>query len=479
VIALPADFKLNTTSTLGFSAAEFADLPLQQQVLERAIGGTKYLARSVRELTAETRIPAEQVLEYCERSAHIAASPRLADDGHQMYGYIANLRRKYPISDSGQVQGNNLESITQDGPARGDGTVGESLHTTEVPSARATAPRDPTSVMVVHGRDLEVQRAMFDWLRSIGLRPREWSDLVSLTGVGSPFIGQVLERAFAEAQAVVVLVTPDERVALQNGLATASSESRSRFQARPNVLFEAGMAFATRPERTVLVVAGPVQLPTDLAGRHFILLDGTSAALHELSLRLEHAGCPVRREGRQWLDPSRFPARSPAVLPEPDSALDLAVSAVADHHLEAFRVTPEGRIEHSWFPNDRGEQQWEPWYDFERHEPVRGLAHPIRSVAAASADSESLALFILDADGTVWWRFWRIDTGWSAELNPLGQPFGVARNVVLAATSWRAGHIELQAVADDGSRRNIWFENGRWNPDDVAAGAWNVLPASK
>lgn len=55
------------------------------------------------------------------------------------------------------------------------------------------------SVFVVHGRNEELRRAMFEFLRSINLAPMVWTHAVELTGVGSPYIGQVLDAAFDNA----------------------------------------------------------------------------------------------------------------------------------------------------------------------------------------------------------------------------------------------------------------------------------------
>lgn len=174
------------------------------------------------------------------------------------------------------------------------------------PAASGVAVDDPAAVMVVHGQDSAAKNALFDWLRSIGLRPSEWNQLVQASGSASPFIGDVLEAAFTSAQAVVVLFTPDEQARLRPGL--ASRPSRWRLQARPNVLFEAGRAFGSHPDRTVLVVLGDQELPSDLAGRHYVRLDSV-AALRDLAGRLERAGCPVNITGTDWLDLGRFPGR--------------------------------------------------------------------------------------------------------------------------------------------------------------------------
>src|ERR1044071_1255947 len=51
---------------------------------------------------------------------------------------------------------------------------------------------DPRKVFVVHGRNERARTAMADFLRSIDLRPIEWSEAVRLTGEASPFVGQVI-----------------------------------------------------------------------------------------------------------------------------------------------------------------------------------------------------------------------------------------------------------------------------------------------
>lgn len=55
-------------------------------------------------------------------------------------------------------------------------------------------PVDPQRVMVVYGRDSQARRAMFDFLRAIGLDPGEWRKLVTETNKAAPYIGEVLEQ---------------------------------------------------------------------------------------------------------------------------------------------------------------------------------------------------------------------------------------------------------------------------------------------
>ena len=158
--------------------------------------------------------------------------------------------------------------------------------------------------MVIYGHDEEGNTALFDWLRAIGLQPREWDQLVHASHTASPYIGDVLVQAFKDAQAVVAFFTPDERVRPRG------HTGPWRLQARPNVLIEAGMALVTHPKRTILVVLGPQDLPSDLAGRHYIRLNHTSPKpLHQLARRLSDAGCHTDLTGTDWLNPRRFPDR--------------------------------------------------------------------------------------------------------------------------------------------------------------------------
>ena len=71
-------------------------------------------------------------------------------------------------------------------------------------------PTDPQRVFVVHGRNQAAADAMFAFLSALGLKPIEWDQAVAMTGKGSPYVGEVLDVAFREGQAFVVLLTPDD-----------------------------------------------------------------------------------------------------------------------------------------------------------------------------------------------------------------------------------------------------------------------------
>ena len=168
---------------------------------------------------------------------------------------------------------------------------------------------DPRKVFVVHGRDKDAKRAMIDYLAALGLDGFDWGDPVSATGSGTPFTGHVVDEAFKLAHAVIVILTPDEVAMLHPDLYEGRDKVADRelsSQVRPNVLFEAGMAFAHHPHRTIIVEIGLTRSFSDIEGRNTIRLDTNPNALVDLARRLEDAGCPVNRGVGDWDNIERF-----------------------------------------------------------------------------------------------------------------------------------------------------------------------------
>jgi predicted nucleotide-binding protein len=162
---------------------------------------------------------------------------------------------------------------------------------------------DSKKIFVVHGRNNSLRTALFQFLRAIGLKPVEWSQAIRDTGKASPYIGEVLDTAFSKAQAVVVLMTPDDYAFLREDLRTSKDppyETQPTPQARPNVLFEAGMAMGWSSERTVLVEVGELRPFSDVGGRHVIRLNNSTERRQELAQRLESAGCQIDLSGTDW-----------------------------------------------------------------------------------------------------------------------------------------------------------------------------------
>ena len=176
----------------------------------------------------------------------------------------------------------------------------------DVRNPNDTVPKPPEAtenVFVVHGRNLRAREGIFQFLRAIGLHPIEWSEAVKLTGKPNPHVWEILDRAFSEAHAILVLLTPDDEARLREDLRSEhelTHEIELSGQARPNVLFEAGMAMGRSEDRTILVELGVLRPFSDIAGRHTVRLDNTSQRRQELAQRLQAAGCPVKLDGTDW-----------------------------------------------------------------------------------------------------------------------------------------------------------------------------------
>lgn len=171
------------------------------------------------------------------------------------------------------------------------------------------AEKNPKKVFVVHGRNEKLRGEMFSFLRSIGLEPIEWTEAVKLTGSASPYVSEILDAAFSHAQAVVVLLTPDDEARLCPEFQSEYDpdyEKNFTSQARPNVIFEAGMALGRHPDRTILVEVGKLKPFSDIVGRHTIRLDDTTEKRQALAMRLRDAGCKVNLNGTDWHKTGNF-----------------------------------------------------------------------------------------------------------------------------------------------------------------------------
>lgn len=74
---------------------------------------------------------------------------------------------------------------------------------------------DPKKVFIIYGRNGKAFAAMRDFVRSLGLEPSDFNQLVADRG-GSPYVGQVISESMREAQAMVAIFTPDERAELRS-----------------------------------------------------------------------------------------------------------------------------------------------------------------------------------------------------------------------------------------------------------------------
>ena len=100
-----------------------------------------------------------------------------------------------------------------------------------------------TDVFAVHGRNSSARDSLFQFLRALGLRPIEWNHAVELSGKTSPYIGEILESAFAASQAIVVLLTGDDLAKMDDVFTESDDplyEKELTPQARPSCAAQVG-----------------------------------------------------------------------------------------------------------------------------------------------------------------------------------------------------------------------------------------------
>lgn len=152
-------------------------------------------------------------------------------------------------------------------------------------------------VFLVHGRDTAARDSVKALLRAASINPIEWEEAVAWTQKMSPSTLEVVKTGLERVQAIIILFTPDETVQLRKEFLNArdpESERSAGFQPRPNVLVEAGMAFALNPDRTLILQIGSTRPISDLAGLNYLSFDGSGGSRHALAARLQVAGCEPR-----------------------------------------------------------------------------------------------------------------------------------------------------------------------------------------
>jgi CAP12/Pycsar effector protein, TIR domain len=151
-------------------------------------------------------------------------------------------------------------------------------------------------VFLVHGRDHGARDGLIALLKAFDLKVVHWRDAAGYAGGGTPYTGDIVAAGMANADAVVVLLTPDDVGSVRPHLREASDGPHEREptgQARLNVVFEAGMAMGRDRDRVVLVEVGRVRKMSDVDGLNVIRMDGSVECRKDLARRLRSAGLAV------------------------------------------------------------------------------------------------------------------------------------------------------------------------------------------
>lgn len=176
----------------------------------------------------------------------------------------------------------------------------------------ATIPKTKeNTVFVVHGRDAKLRDSMYEFLGALGLKALEWGHAIRAARGkgGNPYVNDAVTKVMEQAQAIVVVLSPDDEAKLKNQFVKQherQSEGKLRGQARPNVIFETGIAIGTHHKKTVMVRVGEVKPFTDVGGMHIPHLSEVESTRHDFANRLEDLGCKINRDGDHWLRAGDF-----------------------------------------------------------------------------------------------------------------------------------------------------------------------------
>ncbi|MCE9555710.1 MAG: nucleotide-binding protein [Planctomycetes bacterium] len=144
-------------------------------------------------------------------------------------------------------------------------------------------------VFVIYGRNVKAYQEVSRYLAAIGVSEITFNEVANLQA--SPYVTEIVIEGIWRADAVIVLFTPDELAILYQSTKITGGQghvpTETRWQPRPNVVFEAGIAFALKKDRTILVALGDTVTGfSDIGGIHLVHLDA-AAGKDSLRQRLQ------------------------------------------------------------------------------------------------------------------------------------------------------------------------------------------------
>jgi hypothetical protein len=74
------------------------------------------------------------------------------------------------------------------------------------------------TIFVVHGRDAKLRDAMYEFLGALGLKAQEWGHAIRAARGkgGNPYVNDAVAKIMEQAQAIVVMLSPDDEVKLKD-----------------------------------------------------------------------------------------------------------------------------------------------------------------------------------------------------------------------------------------------------------------------
>jgi predicted nucleotide-binding protein len=287
--------------------------PAKERLLQLHRLDAKLLHADLRDLRHSVEIAADNLGRAFDLSGLLSPGSAFADDAVLAQSMLEGLDDEVAYlgvaaERAELIQRARIDSAGHDGTRSSARAEGPAVST---PANRTALDDLSRNVFVVYGRDESARRAIFEFLRAIGLRPLEWETVVRATEKAAPSLSEAVRTGLAMTRAVVVLMTPEDVVRLHPDLHQShesEAETKDSLQARPNVLLELGMALAAHPNGTLVLMFGDHRPVTDLGGINFIRVSDTPDCRRKIAGRLQQAGCPVDDSGQDWLSAGNFAA---------------------------------------------------------------------------------------------------------------------------------------------------------------------------
>ncbi|NOK32027.1 hypothetical protein HMI49_02260 [Corallococcus exercitus] len=210
-------------------------------------------------------------------------------------------REKVPLIERILELGDEESEVEPKGPTDPDTALGPD------PVVPVALPqKDGKKVFIIHGRDRATLQELKHFLKGLGLQAWTFVDEFHESISNTPIV-EIVARGVSKTRAVIALLTPDEFACLVPERREAAESERNvrRWQPRPNVIYEAGMAMGLNREGTIMVTVGNVELPSDLDGILHIRLTNGTESRRTLRKKLMQAGCEVDMNLDDWMDPAQ------------------------------------------------------------------------------------------------------------------------------------------------------------------------------
>ncbi|MHC8609088.1 TIR domain-containing protein [Paenarthrobacter ureafaciens] len=204
----------------------------------------------------------------------LASSDRLMQRLNELFDLDEDGIPPIASSYSSSATANPLAQSTRIHSVAMQPTGGPAVQQSTVPEPSGTTPHN-SRVFVVHGRDDYAHQELNKFLHHLGLRVYSWNQAKLDAPGQQPTTLEIVRTGLNHCQAILVLFTPDDVANVKPEFVKPNDgphEINPTGQARQNVIFEAGMAIAAAPTKTLFLRYGETREISDISGHNWTSL---------------------------------------------------------------------------------------------------------------------------------------------------------------------------------------------------------------